>query len=1037
MLQKIDRCLSELQLFLFRQEFPLTRWHFSPGRHPAAHAANFDDSAWQVVTPPCLWGDFDQDAWFRTAWQVPKQAAGLPLHLLIDIADTHGEALLYINGQESHGIDRHHGDVLLTPKSRAGEHFVLALDAYAGRARGPRRFRSALIAVPDDGVRDLYYTLKNCYETALLFDEDQPLRRNLQAALNEAVQHVDWRQPGSDAFRRTAARSARALARQLRRLATGHPATVTPAGHAHIDVTWLWTLEEVKRKCARTFATVLHLMSRYPDFHFVQSQPQLYAFMQADYPALYERIRQRVREGRWEPVGGMWVEADCNVPSGESLVRQLVHGMRFFRDEFGVEVDTLWLPDVFGYSAALPQILKKAGIDYFFTSKIAWNDVNKFPHTSFWWQGIDGTRIFAHLTFLRNVYNSQFDPHDLHEAWDRCTQKDTVNQLLLSYGFGDGGGGPTAAHLENARRLEKMPGLPGLRHQPVRDFFANAARDGEMLPVWWGELYLEYHRGTLTTHAAIKRGNRECEWLLREAEFFAALARWFRPDFMPANLDQAWQLLLLNQFHDILPGSSIPEVYQQTAADYATIKESCQTEIDRAGRALLESGEGISGEGDVLAFCNTLGWHRREPVVVTVTPPAGDYHFRDVRGDVVPHQLLAAHGKTHRLLLQPRVPAAGMTWAAMTAGKGKVPRNELVVSRRRLENRWFRVELNQRGELVSLWDKNSSREVLAPNERGNVLQCFEDMPAAWEAWDLDAGLAEKPLALFSSSGGEVVERGPLRGALLFRHQSKKSVLTQHIIIYRDLPRIDFDTLIDWHETRVVMKVAFPVAVLSSHATYEIQYGSLERPTHRNTSWETAKFEVAGHKWVDLSEGGYGVSLLNDCKYGHDIAGNCLRLTLLRSPFQPDPIDPLRFVQHQAPADQGEHQVVYSLYPHRGDWRQANTVQRSFELNLPVHVLPSQRPSATAPWDKSLIAIDDANVILAVVKPADDLDGVILRLYESQGQRGTCSLHFARPPQTVFVCDLHERRQRRLDGDSAAWRLAYSPYEIITLRLVFA
>jgi len=1028
-LHKLHRQIKELSAFFFRDTMPLDTWRLYPGALSSdAALPDFDDSDWQTIAPPVLWGGYDQTAWLRCRVTVPKRFAGAAVKLHLDLVDQHGEALLYVDGQPFAGIDRNHPEALLAASAKPGTQWHLAIEAYAGRMPGPRQFRSATLGIPDDGVRALYFSLKNAVEALQFLPETHRDYAEFAAAVQQAVARVYWREPGSAAFRETAARAARRLDRALAHFRSDLPARLVPVGHAHIDVAWLWTLDEVQRKCGRTFATVLHLMQRYPEYHFVQSQPQLYQYTRERYPKLYEQIKARVQEGRWEPVGGMWVESDCNIPSGESLVRQVLHGKAFFKREFGVEVDNLWLPDVFGYSAALPQILRKAGIKYFFTAKLAWNEVNKFPHSSFHWQGIDGSRVLAHLTFLSNLYNSQLTVADLHEAWESFRQKGASSAMLLSYGFGDGGGGPTESHLENARRLENRVGLPRLERKSVSDFFRMLERDADNLPVWWGELYFEYHRGTLTTHAAIKRGNRQCEFPLREAEMWQTLARLRGADLQAVDLAPAWEKLLLNQFHDILPGSSIPEVYEQARRDYAEI-------ADVAGQAASAAQATMAGAGSGQAFAifNSLSWRRYEPVEVQVENLPENFDCTDGLGLPVPYQILQRQGSACRLLVQPQVPSTGFAVVRFAPGKAPAPRSFLKASRREMENRWFRLSLNRDGQITSLWDKVRQRQVLADKQPGNVLETFEDMPGNWEAWDIDADFAAKPLKLFRCTKVELAERGPLRAAVRFVHESERSRIEQRIVIYNDVPRIDFVTRIDWHEKRVLLKVAFPVAVLSPSATYEIQYGSIERPTHTNTSWDVAKFEVLGHKWADLSEGNYGVSLLNDCKYGYDIRGNRMRLTLLRGPYPPHPQWAGPDVQFDAAIDQGEHELVYALYPHPGDWRQAMTVRQGYELNVPLRVLPAAETEGTP---ARFVEIDHENLVLSVLKAAEDGDGVILRLYDSAGQRGTCHLRFDPAPESIVQCNLLEEDGEALSQKDGLWELAYGPFEIVTLRLRF-
>ncbi len=1048
-LNKLHKYLRELERFVDCDREPVEKWRFKQGDFPSAAQADFDDTRWQEISPPAVWGGYDAFFWFRTRVEVPERMAGRPVHFKIDLVQIHAEAFLYVNGAPFHGIDRNHGEIQLSPEAKAGEIFELAIEAYAGRTEERPIFREAATIVPDKGVRDVYFSLKNALEAAQFLPDGHPNKKPLFETIGDIMAQIDWRAPGSAAFRQSCASTAEALCETLQKFQSDVPAAVYPVGHAHIDVTWLWTLEDVKKKCGRTFSTVLRLMERYPEFHFIQSQPQLYQYTKENFPQVYESIRQRAKNGRWEPVGGMWVEADCNIPSGESLVRQIVHGKRFFKEEFGVEIDNLWLPDVFGYSAALPQILKKSGIDYFFTAKLAWNDANKFPYNSFWWRGVDGTEIFSHLTFLNNLYNSELNAHDVREAWDKCNQKGEIHHLLLSYGFGDGGGGPTPQHLENARRLENFPGLPKMERASVKEFFEKAIQEADDLPVWWGELYFEYHRGTLTSHARTKRGNRKCEFALREAEFFAALVQADGGEPALAGLDAAWKKLLLNQFHDIIPGTSIPEVYEQVARDYQEIASTCG-ELVRENSAKLSLAE---DEAIVANLTNTLNWERLEPAEISFADPGEDFSLQTSGGELAPHQILERADGRVRVLAQARVGSTSAENVMLEASSSseaslKVedfggaakkdsyrmtnPESEFSISESHIENRFFRLELNKTGEISRLYDKRCGREILTPGGFGNVFETYEDNPQAWEAWDVDADFETKPLDLFVCEAIKVVEEGPLRAAIRVTHKSENSTITQEIRLFSDVLRIDFFTKIDWREQRVLLKTAFPIDVLSPTATYEIQYGAIERPTHRNTSWDQAKFEVAAHKWMDLSESGYGVSLLNDCKYGCDIHENKMRLTLLRAPYQPSPTEPWGGTLYDQPADQGAHEVTYSLFPHEGSWQKAGTVRRGYELNVPiVNLGAGGELNSTTPF----VEFDHDNLVLHVLKPADDGNGVILRFYESAGARGTCEMKFGKKPKTIFVCDLLEQNEQELPNADEMWRVDYKPFEIVTLRLL--
>ncbi len=1033
--RRLHAHLRELEQFFNIISLPLPIWKWRDGHHPEAAKPDFDDSDWQTCTLPRLWGGSGGTCWFRTQFTLDKRFHHKPVRLHFELFDECGEALVYINGEAVQGIDRNHREVLLTESGRSGEHITLSLEAWDGASR--QCFSRAAVVQPDTGVRGLFFVLKNGLEAFELLPAAHPDRENLLNALRTFSRKVDWRTPGSAAFRESCAKADKRLNRVLARMRSELNSRVFAVGHAHIDTTWLWPLQETRRKCARTFATMLRLMEQHADFHFIHSQPEHYLMIKQDHPGLYEKIRRRVLEGRWEPVGGMWVEADCNIPGGESLVRQVLYGKRFFRQEFDLDIDTMWLPDTFGYSAALPQIMRKSGIRYFFSAKLAWNDHTAFPYSTFYWRGIDGSRVLAHLSFQNDLYNNMLTATELHEAWQRFKQKKSLSTLLLTFGHGDGGGGPTEEHLLNARHLHNMPGLPRLEQKPLGEFFRTVEREAHDLPEWWGELYFEGHRGTLTTHARQKQLNRRAELALREAEYFAALVSLMNKAETAPDFSGLWHTLLRNQFHDTLPGTSIPAVYEQTEQDYREILQACEKSVQASLRKLGENTR--PDPAHVCTVFNTLGWTRNEPVTLRIPRQQQTPAFRDNYDRPVPHQIISESEKDMHILLQPEVPSCGYAVIFRTAAPARPERNQLKASPRTMESPHFILRLNREGQIISLYDKLRNRDVIVPTEPGNVLQTWEDVPAQWEAWDIDADFEQEPLSLFRCTGTRVLEQGPLRAVLEVSHESEYSQITQQIILYRELPRIDFHTVIDWHEQRVLLKVLFPVAVLSPRAAYEIQFGALERPTTRNTLHEQARYEVAAQRWADISEGNYGVSLLNDCKYGYDIRGNCLRLTLLRAPYAPDVNAPENRVNYAAPADQGRHELTYSLYPHPGDWRQALTVRRGYELNVPLRVVSSGQASFSAPPSgfSHFFECEHENIILDGLKPAEDGRGVIIRLYDSAGQRGRARIRLQPDAKAVRLCDLLENDGHELEKEYGMWLLPYKPFEIITLRLIYS
>ncbi len=1022
-LQRLERCLNhEIRPRLYQERTPLEVAVYQ-GQDPIPHA----EAVRREFRPVPLgfrWGPAWSTAWFRLRGTIPAAFAGKEVVALIDTAS---EALVWDGDSPGQGLDTNRDDYLLTESAAGGEPVELyveaagnhlfgisAMGAQDGLARIPEPFelRQAHLAWRDRDYWDLYHDFRVLLDLLKALPESDPRRAQLLYTLNESTNRLlTGEGPVS-------ARQVLAPALALPARASAHQ--VSAIGHSHIDVAWRWPLRETIRKCSRTFSTVLRYMERYPDYKFGQSQPQLYAFTKEHYPKLYERIKQAVAAGRWEPVGAMWVEADCNLSSGESLVRQVLHGKRFFMEEFGVETDVLYLPDVFGYSAALPQILKKARVNYFMTQKISWNQFNRFPHHTFLWQGIDGTRVFSHF-LPADTYNSLYTPSELRLGESRFLDSDRAHRWLYLFGYGDGGGGPTQEMLEAAKRLKDLDGVPRVEQEFARDFFHKAEAEAKDLPVWVGELYLELHRGTYTTQAYNKKMNRRCELLLRDAEFFASLRPGAFQNYPAAALDRCWKLVLLNQFHDVIPGSSIGWVYEDSRRQYAEVEQTAEQII---GDALTELAAEVDTSG------------RDQPVIVwnslsrahygTVQVPVGDQTPQSVvdpDGFRFPVQIVTEEGQRYALFVGEAPPYGYAVYNFSDQPVEDVPRTGVTGTERSLENGLLRVELDDRGLLTSVLDKRYDRQVLVPGQPANVLQLFDDRPNNWDAWDIDAFYAETGRDLTEVESIRVVETGPVRGAIEVVRRFGNSLVRQTIRLVAHSTRIDFVTEVDWHEQSKLLKVAFPVQINANQASFEIQYGHVQRPTHRNTSWDLARFEVVGHKWADLCEGDYGVALLNDCKYGHDVQGNTLRLSLLRAPNEPDPN-----------ADRGQHRFTYALYPHRGGVRFGGVVAEAYRLNVPLRATPVTSHPGQRPPEHSFFTLDSGDVFLEVIKRAEKEDALVLRLYEGHNTRGTVTLTTSLPVRQAFLTDLMEDPIQELPVEEGKIRIPVNPFEIVTLLL---
>ena len=933
------------------------------------------------------------------------------------------EALLSVNGVPYAGLDHHHTRVRLNDAGRL--RLEIECHCVPRSFRGPTnqqgRFLGASLVRVNPVIESLYYDLLVAVEAARCCP-DARRRETLEEAVESTMLAMDLTAPRQELVAQVR-RAALHLRRQLGRIGPDPQAgSVFLTGHSHIDTAWLWPLRETVRKVGRTFATACRLMERYDHFYFACSQPQLYQYAKDHYPALYKQICKWVEAGRWEATGAMWVEADCNVTGGESLIRQILLGMRFFQEEFGRRPRVCWLPDVFGYPASLPEILKGCGLDWFFTCKLHWQARNPFPAHLFIWRGLDGSEVVAHVPRLTNYYNGNPLPEQLRFAWDNYHQKARHGELLFPYGYGDGGGGPTDEMLEAISRERRFPGLPATRCGPAEQYFEDVAAAQPRLPAWDGELYLETHRGTFTTQGAMKRANRRSELLLRDAEIFGCLAAASGVAPKPPRLDEAWRTVLLHQFHDILPGSSIGMVYQEALADHTRVQQEVGGILEGTLSRLAGKAD---PDGDGLALFNSLSWDRGDPVLAELPDRRGDVSLVDAQGRAVPVQVIGRRGGRMQVVFTPpQVPSMG--YAGFRIVKAPVAavaaRNGLKATTRRIASRRYLLELDRDGGISRLYDRLREREMVPVGAVLNDLQLFQDGPENEDAWNIHETATRRRYRFDRKTRIEVVEAGPVRAVVRVRRTYRGSIFEQDIVVYADHPRIDFVTRVDWHCRQTVLKAAFPVRVRATEASFEVQFGAVRRPTHRNTSWDQAKFEVPAHRWMDLSESGYGVSVLNDGKYGCDVEGHVMRLTLLRGTISPDPS-----------ADQGRHEFTYSLLPHGGDWAAAHTVQRAYELNAPARCV-GVRLREGEPCMRRCLAVDGPAVVEAL-KSAEDGRGLILRLYEPCGGRGPVTVRLAWTVGVVIQCNHVEQDGPALPLRDGQFRFEILPFQIRSFRLV--
>jgi alpha-mannosidase len=1043
-------------------------WGLAPGDKPGAPPRMLREGI------PASGGDTH---WLRAAFSIPGDWHGQPVLLGLDWqgrGQSSLEAILYLDRQTLAGVDEFHRAVLLPAETHDGTHEAL-LRCYVPFEQP---FGGLKLCLRDDAIFRLGLTMRALLEAAQTFRDSDPERHALLTQLDAAYNTLDLRKGWQSERFAESARVALEMLSAVSESPTPNPQPPTPAlvatGHAHLDIAWLWPLWRTRQKVAHTVATALHLMERYPEYHFSMSQPQVYTYLQHDDPELYARLKQRAAEGRFEPVGMMWLEADCNISGGESLVRHLLHGARFFAEEFGELNHVVWLPDVFGYSAALPQLLRLAGISCFMTTKISWNQFNRMPCDTFRWRGIDGSEVLTHFVTVTDrpmthwaepqfyTYNAHMTGGEVFGTWNHYRQQAINKELLYIYGYGDGGGGPTEEMLEAARVFADLPGFPRVRPGRVDQFFQQLYErvwNDPGLPTWSGELYLEYHRGTYTSQARTKRNNRAAELRYREAEWLNAWAVAQGGYDRQSELDEGWKLIMLNQFHDVLPGSSVPLVYVESNEQYAQVQRiACEVERGAIEQILTNdqrpttkdqaTAASVLPPSSLVVF-NSLPWDRIECVRIELADDDEPPTLADAEGHAVATQVVEEPGGARALLAEVGVPSYGYTILTNDQRHGETGRQgggetpdssnassrithhpspithhpSLVARRSSLENGELRLELDDDGEIASLVDLRRRRELIGPGASGNQLVAYEDRPLNWEAWDIDIFYEDKPYPVREILDWRVAEEGPLRAAIEIVRRLGQSTIRQRIALWRDSRRIDFITEVDWHERQTLLRTLFPLDINAARATCEIQFGAAERPTHRNTSWDWARFEVCAHRWVDLSEGDYGVALLNDGKYGHSLHHNTLGISLLKSAIHPDP-----------EADRGQHRFTYSLLPHEGDWRAGQVVRRAYELNAPLRAVERSKVEMFERSTKSFLSTPTDHIVVETVKVTQDGNGLIVRLYEAHNQRGPASLRFDRAVAGAVETDLLEREIGPLEVDGNEVRFDVRPFEIKTLRV---
>ena len=921
------------------------------------------------------WGELFDCAWFNFSGEIPV-ISGKKV-LLIDIS---GElCIVDDNGNPMQGLTNKSsnfdynlgkpGKYVYEIKKTEGNVDIWAdagLNDLFGDLKDEGKIIDADIAICRDDIKELFYDFEVLYDLTAQLPEDSARRYSiLEALTNASAMLLDYTEQETK-------KAKELLIPELEKKNGDVSFSVTAVGNSHVDLAWLWPIRETVRKGARTFSTMLHNMEKYPDYVFTASQPQLFAWMKESYPSLYERLKEKVKEGRLELEGCMWVEADTNVTGGEALVRQILYGKRFFREEFGVDVKTLWLPDVFGYSGALPQIISKSGVPYFMTQKLtSYNFYNKFPYTTFLWKGIDGTAVLSHMPPEDN-YASPALPKSFAKVERQFNEKGRLNEALVLYGIGDGGGGPGEEHLERLKREKNLNGIPPVKQEPALRFFERQEAFRDKLNVWTGELYLEAHQGTYTTQGVTKKYNRLMESSLRELELHGAMQAVFGGgwNYPKAELDSIWKEVMLYQFHDILPGSSIKRVYDESHERYRLM----HGQVEALNSAALSS---LEDKTDGRSVINNLSWPREGWLqnngkwVYVSTPSMG------ISNDITTPEIPAVFAESDKL-----------------------------------ENDFLVVKFAENGSVSSVWDKENGREVLSGS--GNALMMYHDSGDAWDFHKYYTLL--KPEQLVCEASKAYVD-GPC-AVLEQVYRYNESKISQRTILTAGSRRLDFETEADWNETGRMLRADFDLNIFVVNATCDIQFGAIERPVCKNNSWDTAKFEICAQKWVDLSQSDYGAALMSDCKYGYSADESHISLNLLRSPVYPD-----------IAADKGHHSFTYSLFPHSGNYIKGGVVRAGYELSEPLKIYEM----GLKPCE--FMVISSEAVILEAVKKAEDDDSIIIRMYECHGGCATTDVRLGFDIDAVYIVDMMEENPVSVPSEGNVIKLEFKPFEIKTVKIV--
>lgn len=1014
---------------------PLPDWKIHPADGGRWEAPDADDSSWPSYTAKTEWTTGSM--WLRRWIQLPERLNGYDikgarLELRWSIG---GESTVlltaYVNGTQV-GVGEDEGSLTILPSAQTGQKMLLALKVQVLPGHSSVQ-RAQIELAPAPGRPDPKFLLDECEAAQNIIGAFPEQQAERSAYVEAALGAINWDalksgdQNAFDDSLRAARQKLEPLKPWLKTF------TIHATGNTHIDMAWLWPRSETEEAVRSTFTSALELMQEYPNLTFTMSTAQAYQWIQEKYPDLFAQIQERVKEGRWEPIGAMWVEPDLNMPTGEAIVRQILLGKRYFQKNLGVNIDVGWNPDSFGYNWQLPQIYKKSGFKYFVTQKLHWNDTTHFPWNLFTWESPDGSKI---ITYFPHDYVNQIEPLKMSRDLADFETRDHYSVMMHLYGIGDHGGGPTRSMMDEAKPWADpnaiFPKLEFGTAQSYLDEVGNDVAAGKLkLPTWDSELYLEFHRGVYTSQSETKKNNRENETLLLESEKFSSLASLFGKEYPQSGFETAWQKLVFNEFHDILSGSGIHVVYVDATRDHEQIRRFGR-DARRTALAELAAHANTEGAGEPVIVFNPLSWKRTDVVEAEVQFPHAvkDVEVRGASGRAMLSEVTWRDAATNRMrvrFIAKDVPSIGYeVFHVVPVERKSIAESPLVAKGFTLENEFVRVTVDPKtGCMTSLVDKTHNLDVLAPGACGNQLQTFVDKPKQWDAWNIDADYQNHELNTAQLEEVKLIESSPVRAVIRVMKKFQNSTFTQDITLYPHVPRVDVRMSADWHEQHVLLKVAFPIAAKSDSATFEIPYGTIERPTTRNTPAEQAKFEVPALRWGDLSDAKQGMSLLNNCKYGYDAKGNVLRLSLLRGPTWPDPV-----------ADQGFHTFTYSLYPHAGTWRDADTMRQGYDLNAPLLAVATEAHMGSLPASHSFVSVEPADLAVTAIKKAEDDDSLIFRFYEFAGKQVAAHLRLPAGATHAWEINLMEAPEKELRISNGEVVLSTGPYSIESVKVSF-